>query len=302
MRIVFMGSSDFAVPALEALAETQEIVCVYSQPPRPAGRGRQLRPTPVAQWMQSAGEAIRCPADLRDPDVQDEFLDLNPELGVLVSYGLIVPSRLLKAPRFGFLNIHPSLLPRWRGAAPIQRAIMHGDTETGVCIVEMVQELDAGPVLLRERIPISESDTALSLTSQLSRVGAELILDAISRLQELFPESQAEEGATYARKIDKSEARVDWSRSAVEVDRHIRGLSSFPGAWSVISNMRIKLLDCRVGSGRGAPGEILDDAFTVACGDGAVAIRTAQRPGKQPMTAVEFLRGAPISRGDRFAA
>ena len=297
-----MGSSDFAIPALEALAKNHEIVGVYSQPPRPAGRGKKPRPTPVARWVHDVGGVVRCPKDLCGPCVQKDFMDLDAELGVVVSYGLVIPSGLLGVPRFGFLNIHPSLLPRWRGAAPLRRAIMHGDAFAGVCIVEVVEKLDAGPVLLRERTPIYESDTAESLSKRTSSMGADLILEAILRLGELRPESQQDEGITYAKKIEKSEVRVDWSRSAAEIDGQIRGLSPFPGARSEVLNIQIKLLDCRLASGEGTPGEILDDAFTVACGTGAVSIRRAQRPGRKPMDAAEFLRGFPMPRGNRFTA
>ncbi len=294
MRIIFMGTPEFSVPALEALAEAgHEIAAVYTQPPRPAGRGRKERPSPVHRRAAELGLEVRHPVSLKDTAEQEAFAALEADLAVVVAYGLILPQPVLDAPKNGCLNIHASLLPRWRGAAPIHRAIMAGDKETGVCIMRMEAGLDTGPVLLCEASPISPEDTTGSLHDRLSQMGARLIVQALERLGDLAPRPQPEEGVTYAEKVSKAETRVDWRRPAVEVDRHIRGLSPFPGAWCEIEGERVKLLQSRLAQGDGAPGQVLD-GFTVACGDGAVEILKAQRAGKQAMGAEEFLRGKPL--------
>jgi len=294
LRIIFMGTPEFSVPALEALAEAgHEIAAVYTQPPRPAGRGRKERPSPVHRRAEELGLEVRHPVSLKNTAEQEAFAALEADLAVVVAYGLILPQPVLDAPKNGCLNIHASLLPRWRGAAPIHRAIMAGDKETGVCIMRMEAGLDTGPVLLCEATSINPEDTTGTLHDRLSQMGAGLIVQALDRLADLEPRPQPEKGVTYAQKIDKAESRIDWNRPAIEVDRHIRGLSPFPGAWCEIEGERVKLLQSRLAEGDGAPGQVLD-GFTVACGDGAVEILKAQRAGKQAMGAQEFLRGKPL--------
>ncbi len=303
MRLVFMGTPDFSVPVLRALVEVgHEVVCVYCQPPRPAGRGKKLRPSPVQACAESLGLPVRHPVRLRDAEAQAEFAALNADVAVVVAYGLILPQLVLDAPRLGCLNIHASLLPRWRGAAPIQRAIMAGDAETGVCIMQMEAGLDTGPVLLRESLPIGPEDTSGDLHDRLSRLGSRLIVEALSRLPDLAPEGQPEAGVTYADKIDKAEARLDWSRPAALVDRQIRGLSPFPGSWTEVRGERIKLLSSCLAEGKGAPGAVLDDALTVACGSGAVRITRLQRAGRGAQDTAEVLRGWDVGPGDRMAS
>lgn len=290
MKIVFMGTPEFSVPVLDALHERHEIVAVYCQPPRPAGRGKADRPSPVQARAEALGLPVRHPVSLRSEEAVRDFAALEPDVAVVVAYGLILPQAVLDAPKFGCLNIHASLLPRWRGAAPIHRAIMAGDRETGVCIMQMEAGLDTGPVLMREAVQIGAAETTQELHDRLSALGARLIVQALERLPELTPEAQPAAGVSYAAKIDKAEARVDWSRPAVEADRLIRGLSPFPGAWTEVKGERVKLLRSRVAEGKGAPGQVLH-GFTVACGEGAVEITEAQREGKRPMPASEVLRG-----------
>jgi methionyl-tRNA formyltransferase len=294
MRIVFMGTPEFSVAALDALQDAgHEICAVYSQPPRPAGRGKKLRPSPVQARAEALGLEMRQPVSLKDPAEQAAFAALEAEVAVVVAYGLLLPQAILDAPRRGCLNIHASLLPRWRGAAPIHRAIMAGDAQTGVCIMQMDAGLDTGPVLSREALTIAATETTGALHDRLATLGARLIVDLLAQLEDLHPEPQPEDGVTYAHKIDKAEARVDWSRPAVEVDRLIRGLSPFPGAWTEAAGARVKLLGSRVAEGAAAPGALLG-GFTVACGSGAVEITRAQREGKKPMDQADFLAGARL--------
>ncbi|GAA6147152.1 methionyl-tRNA formyltransferase [Pseudooceanicola nitratireducens] len=298
MRVIFMGTPEFSVPVLEALvAAGHEIACVYCQPPRPAGRGKKDRPTPVHARAQELGLEVRHPVSLKGDEAQAEFAALEADIAVVVAYGLILPQAVLDAPKFGCLNIHASLLPRWRGAAPIHRAIMAGDAETGVCIMQMEAGLDTGPVLLREAVEIGAEEVTAGLHDRLSELGARLIVEALERLPELEPEVQPEDGVSYASKIDKGEARVDWNCPAEEVDRLIRGLSPFPGAFVEVEGERLKLLASRLGEGQGRPGEVLDDALTVACGQGAVQLLRLQRAGKGAQDAEEFLRGRPLLKG-----
>lgn len=297
MRLIFMGSPDFSVPVLEALvAAGHDIAAVYCQPPRPAGRGKKDRPTPVQARAEALGLPVRHPVTLKTPEAQAEFAALKAEVAVVVAYGLILPQAVLEAPRRGCLNIHASLLPRWRGAAPIHRAIMAGDGETGICIMAMEAGLDTGPVLLRSRTPIGAEETTAGLHDRLSAMGAAAIVEALARLDDLVPAPQAEDGVTYAHKIDKSEARIDWTRPASEIDRQIRGLSPFPGAWTTLNGKRLKLLMARVVPGRGAPGEVLD-GLTLACGDGAVQVDQVQAEGRARQDAADFLRGTAIAPG-----
>lgn len=285
-----MGTPEFSVPVLRAIAAQHEVLCVYCQPPRPAGRGKKDRPSPVQIAAEELGLTVRHPVSLRSEEAQRDFAALRPDVAVVVAYGLILPQLILDAPRHGCLNIHASLLPRWRGAAPIHRAILSGDAETGICIMQMEAGLDTGPVLLRAATPIGSGETTADLHDRLSSMGAALILTALARLPELVPEPQPADGVTYAAKIDKAEARIDWSRSATEIDRQIRGLSPFPGAWCEVAGERVKLLRSRLATGQGEPGAVLCD-MTVACGEGAVEITLAQREGKRPMEPAEFLRG-----------
>lgn len=289
MKIIFMGTPDFSVPVLDALHQAHEIVVVYCQPPRPAGRGKADRPTPVHARALELGLTVRHPVSLRSETAAKDFADLGADVAVVVAYGLILPQSILEAPRLGCLNIHASLLPRWRGAAPIHRAIMAGDAETGVCIMQMEAGLDTGPVLMQETTPIGAEETTADLHDRLALMGSRMIVQALAELP-LPPHPQPVEGVTYASKIDKSEARIDWSRPAVEVDRLIRGLSPFPGAWCKIGGERVKMLRSRLASGQGQPGEVLG-GLTIACGAGAVEITLAQREGKKPMQQDDFLRG-----------
>ena len=294
-----MGTPDFAVPALAALAARHQVAAVYSQPARPSGRGQKPRPSPVAARAEALGIPVRTPASLRGPEAVAALAALAPEVAVVAAYGLILPQAVLDVPARGCLNIHASLLPRWRGAAPIQRAVMAGDAETGVCIMAMAAGLDTGPVLLRRTTPIGPRDTAGSLHDRLALIGAEAIVAALDDLDALEPAPQPEAGVTYAAKIDKAEARIDWSRPAVEVDRLIRGLAPFPGAWTGIGGERVKLLLSEVADGTGAPGEVLD-GLTVACGTGAVRVLAVQRAGRGAMEAEAFLRGTPVAPGTRL--
>jgi methionyl-tRNA formyltransferase len=293
MKIVFMGTPDFSVPILDALAARHQIVAVYSQPPRPAGRGKADRPSPVQARAEALGLPVRHPVNLRSADEQAAFAALDADVAIVVAYGLILPQAILDAPRHGCLNIHASLLPRWRGAAPIHRAIMNGDSETGICIMQMDAGLDTGPVLLREKTEIGAEETTQDLHDRLSAMGARMICDTLDRLADLTPVPQPFEGITYASKIDKAEARIDWTRPAVEVDRLIRGLSPFPGAWTLAGTERIKCLRSRIAPGGGTPGQVLH-GLTIACGTGAVEITLAQREGKRPMPTSEVLRGLSL--------
>ncbi len=300
MRLIFMGTPEFSVPALDALvAAGHQVAAVYSQPPRPAGRGKKPRPSPVQARAEALDLPVRHPARLRAPADQEAFAAWGAEIAVVVAYGLILPEPVLAAPTRGCLNIHASLLPRWRGAAPIQRAVMAGDAETGVCIMQMEAGLDTGPVLLREALAIGAEETAGDLHDRLSGLGARLIVEALGRIDTLAPAPQPQAGVSYAAKIDKAEARIDWTGSAEAIDRQIRGLAPFPGAWCTIAGGRVKLLRSRTAHGAGVPGTLLE-GFTVACGDGAVEVLEAQREGKRPLPAAAFLRGAGLGPGDRI--
>jgi len=290
MRVIFMGTPDFSVPVLESLAAAHQVVAVYSQPPRPAGRGKKDRPSPVQARAGALGLPVRHPVSLKTPEALADFAALKADVAVVVAYGLILPQTIVDAPRFGCLNIHASLLPRWRGAAPIHRAILAGDDTTGVCIMQMDAGLDTGPVLLREAMPIGAEDTTADLHDHLSAMGARLIGTALAHLPELTPVPQPQAGVTYAAKIEKSEARINWATPATTVDRQIRGLSPFPGAWCEVAGERVKLLRSRLAAGQGAPGQVLH-GFTIACGEGAVEVLMAQREGKRPAAVQDILRG-----------
>lgn len=302
MRIVFMGTPEFSVPVLDALMDAgHDIACVYCQPPRKSGRGQKERPTPVHARALELALPVRHPKSLKSPEEQLDFHALGADIAVVVAYGLILPQAVLDAPAKGCLNIHASLLPRWRGAAPIHRAIMAGDAETGVCIMQMEAGLDTGPVLLRKSLRIGDSETTAQLHDRLSALGAAAITEALEQLDTLTPEVQPEEGVTYAAKIDKSESRVDWALPAVAVDRLIRGLSPFPGAWCEVDGQRVKLLASRLADGAGAAGQVLSGSeqgrLIVACGTGAVELLQLQKAGKGAQDAGEFLRGFPVAKG-----
>lgn len=301
LRLIFMGTPDFAVPTLLALADHgHEIAAVYTRAAKPAGRGMKLQATPVEQAARQLGIPVLTPKTLRTPEAEAEFRAHNADAAVVVAYGMILPQNILDAVPLGCFNLHGSLLPRWRGAAPIQRAIMSGDAESGVMVMKMDAGLDTGDVAMAERLPITDTMTAQDLHDALSPLGADLMVRAMGALERgrLQLTKQNEQGVTYAAKIDKAEARIDWTKSAREVLRHIHGLSPFPGAWFEIvldsEPVRIKALRCELTQGSGAPGDLLDDRLTIACGDGAVRILELQRAGKPPMKAEAFLNGTPL--------
>lgn len=306
-RIVFMGTPEFAVPTLnEVVASGHDVVAVYTQPPRPAGRGMSERKSPVHLQAESSGIPVFTPKSLKGAAEQEVFRSHAADVGVVVAYGLILPKPILEAPRLGCLNLHASALPRWRGAAPIQRAIMAGDRETAAMVMRMDEGLDTGPVCLAERVPIGPDTTAGELHDELARVGGSLMVRALAALERdsLDCTPQPEEGVTYAAKIDKAEARIDFRRPAAEVHNLIRGLSPFPGAWfeagPQAKRERIRVLRSDLGEGNGPAGEVLDDRLTVACGEGAVRLTVLQRAGRKPMSADELLRGFELPAGTRL--
>ena len=303
MRLVFMGTPDFAVAALRRLAEGHQITAVYAQPPRPAGRGQKERPGPAHAFAAERGFEVRTPPSLKPPEVQTAFAALAPDVAVVAAYGLILPRPVLAAPKFGCINIHASLLPRWRGAAPIQRAIMAGDTMTGVTIMQMEVGLDTGPMLLKREVPITDATVAGELHDLLAEAGAAAISDALAQLQagHLTATPQPAVGVTHAAKIEKAEAHIDFDRPARSVIRHIHGLSPFPGAWFDVDGERVKVLRAVPAEGRGAPGLVLDDRMTVAVADGAIRLTSLQRSGRAVVDAAAFLRGFRLSEGARLA-
>ena len=293
MKLVFMGTPDFAVVTLKALvAAGHDIAAVYSQPPRPAGRGQGLRPSPVQDYAAAHGLDIRTPLSLKSADEQKSFADLKADAAVVVAFGLLLPQAILGAPRFGCFNVHASLLPRWRGAAPIQRAIMAGDAETGVSIMRMEEGLDTGPVCKTGRVAITPSTTADLLHDKLAALGAELMIDVLKHPKNAGTPQPAE-GLTYAKKIDKAETKIDFTKSAVEVRNHIHGLSPFPGAWCILAGSRVKILKAHVVD------HVTNDALTFACGNAAIKFLMLQREGKGVMDAATFLRGFPIAPGTK---
>lgn len=297
MRIIFMGSPDFAVPTLDALVEAgHEVVVAYTQPPRPAGRGKGQRPTPIEGRARELGIEVRSPKSLRGEPEQEAFAELEADIAVVAAYGLILPQPILNAPMLGCLNVHASLLPRWRGAAPVQRAIMAGDECTGVTIMQMEAGLDTGPMLLKRAVEIEDKNAA-QLTDELAKLGALMMVEVLADLPGFEPIPQPDEGVTYAAKIKKEEARIDWSRPAAELVRHVQGLAPFPGAWFEVSGERIKLLAAKKASGNGQPGEVLDDQLTIACGNGVLRPALVQRAGKGAMSRDELLRGFAIPKG-----
>nr|WP_247711030.1 methionyl-tRNA formyltransferase [Qipengyuania vesicularis] len=297
-----MGTPDFAVPTLQALVDAaHEVVCVYTQPPRPGGRrGKELTRTPVHQLAARLGIEVRHPTSLKSAEEQERFAALDADIGVVAAYGLILPQAILDAPKRGCLNVHASLLPDWRGAAPIHRSIMAGDEVTGVTIMQMEAGLDTGPMLATVRTPVEDKTTG-ELTEELAELGAQLMVGTLIDLDALHPVEQDHEAATYAKKIDKAEARISWSRPAEEVVRQIHGLSPFPGAWFEMDGVRVKLLRAELAEGSGEPGTVLDDDLAIACGEGAIRPVRLQRAGKPAMDRGEFLRGNTVEKGARFS-
>ena len=296
MRIVFMGSPDFAVPSLDALvAAGHEIACVYTQPPRPAGRGKNEQKTAVHERADELGLEVRSPRTLRDPDEQARFASLGSDIAIVAAYGLILPKPVLDAPADGCVNVHASLLPRWRGAAPIQRAILAGDEVTGVTIMRMEEGLDTGPMLLTRETKVNHK-TAGDLTAELARLGADALVEWLANPSPPVP--QPAEGITYASKIAKTEARIDWSSSADEIERQVRAFAPAPGAWFEVAGERVKLLEAAVGTdASGKPGEVLDDCLSIACGSRYVRPLKVQRAGRGVMTPGDLLRGFAIPKG-----
>jgi len=304
MRLIFMGTPDFAVPTLiELAARGHEIAAVYTRAAKPAGRGMDLQRTPIEREARRLALPVRTPKTLKDDDVQKIFHAHNADAAVVVAYGLILPKPILEAPRIGCFNVHASLLPRWRGAAPINRAIMAGDAESGVTIMKMDEGLDTGAMAMAERTAIGADMTAGELHDALSRVGADLMLRVLAAAERdsLSLTPQPANGVTYAEKISKNETRIDWGKPWKQVHDHIRGLSPFPGAWFELDGVRVKVLRSIRGESAGPPGILLDNRLTVACGDGAVQLVQVQRAGRQPMSADEFLRGTPVKAGARVA-
>ena len=298
-----MCSPAFAIPAIRALIGAgHQIVCVYSQPSRPAGRGKQLRATPVAEFAVQHGLEVRTPTSLKSRDAQDAFAALNLDAAIVVAYGLILPKAILRAPRLGAFNLHASLLPRWRGAAPIQRALMAGDQKTGVQVMRMEEGLDTGPVLASAETPIGKEDTTAILHDRLADLGASLLVETLARLERgvAVEVPQSTEGVTYAHKLTPAESRIDWSQPASTVDCKIRAMSPTPGAWFELRGARVKALMSRKEEGQGAQGVTLDDKLLVACGDDAVRLLTVQREGRAPAAADDFLRGHPVPAGERL--
>jgi methionyl-tRNA formyltransferase len=300
LRLIFMGTPEFAVPTLRALAERgHEIVAVYTRVAKPSGRGMKLQPTPVEQEARRLGIPVLTPTTLKTSEAQREFGTHHADAVVVVAYGMILPQAILDVPKFGCFNLHASLLPRWRGAAPINRAIMAGDAESGVMVMKMDAGLDTGDVAMAERVAITDAMTAADLHDALAPLGAGLMARAMGALErgDLRLTPQSDQGVTYAAKIDKAEARIDWAGPARAVLRHIHGLSPFPGAWCempIEGGSRVKILRCELAEGSGAPGELLDDCLTIACKDGAIRILELQRADRQPMQADDFLRGTPL--------
>jgi methionyl-tRNA formyltransferase len=308
LRLVFMGTPEFSVPTLlELVAHGHEIAAVYTRAPKPAGRGMKLQPTPVEEEARRLGIPVLTPSTLKTPEALAEFSAHQADAAVVVAYGMILPQAILDAPKLGCFNLHASLLPRWRGAAPINRAVMSGDAETGVMVMKMDVGLDTGDVAMAERLTITDRMTASDVHDALARLGADLMVRAMAALERgaLQLTKQSEAGVTYAAKIEKAESKIDWSKPAHTVLRHIHGLSPFPGAWSEVpaggEAVRVKILRCEPAKGSGVPGALLDGQLTIACGDGAIRIAELQRAGKAPMKTAEFLRGTPLEPGARFS-
>lgn len=297
MRLAFMGTPEFAVPTLDALlAAGHEVAAVYCQPPRPAHRGKKLQPTAVHARAEELGLEVRTPTRLRSPEEQQAFAALGAEIAVVAAYGLILPQPILDAPARGCVNVHASLLPRWRGAAPIHRAILAGDEVTGVTIMQMEAGLDTGPMLLRGELPVGRRNAG-EQTEELAELGARLMTDYLADPAAHPPVPQPEDGVTYAAKIDKAEARIDWTAHAEQIDRQVRAFAPAPGAWFEVGGERLKLLAAEVADGSGSPGKVLDDHLTIACGSGALRPTLLQRAGRGPMSLADLLRGFPVRAG-----
>ena len=304
LRLALMGTPDFAVPSLDALlAAGHDVVAVYTQPPRPAGRGKHPRPSPVQTAAENRGILVRVPESLKDAATQADFRDLNADVAIVAAYGLILPRAILAATRLGCINVHASLLPRWRGSAPIQRAILAGDDETGVTIMMLEAGLDTGPILLQAKVPITPKTTASALHDELASLGAGLLQPALRGLAAgtLRPAAQPTAGVTYAAKIGPEEGRIDWRRSAAEIERQVRALNASPGVWFDLTGERIRVLGGLVVGGEGPPGTVLDDRLKIACGDAAIRIEMLQRAGKTAMSAADFLRGNRLPVGTILA-
>lgn len=300
MRIVFMGTPHFAVPTLKALhSSSHQIVAAYTQPPRPAGRGQKETPSPVQQLASEHGIPVFTPISLKSPDAQKQFADHKADIAVVVAYGLLLPKPILEAYPLGCINVHPSLLPRWRGAAPIQRTIMAGDQETGICIMQMDEGLDTGDVLLTEKYATDNSYNAGDLHDMLSERAGALVLKALSGLEQktIRPQEQSAQCVTYAKKITKKECRIDWSQSAEHIHNQVRGLAPLPGAYFMYNNESIKIFSASHKTGNGKAGSVIDQQLSVACGEGILTIEELQRPGKKRMSATEMLKGYPIPPG-----
>ena len=305
MKIVFLGSAYFSIPTLVKLIEAgHEIACVYSQPPRRAGRGKKVNLTPVHEMALKYGITVRTPENFKLQKDKLAFFDLNADLTVVVAYGLILPLEIIEAARYGSLNIHASILPKWRGAAPIHRAIMSGDSETGVCIMKMDAGLDTGPVVAKESTPIQADDTTSFLSERLADLGAKLLIETIKKIDELIPKPQSTIKVSYAKKIDKKEAKIDWSLDFQIIEQQIRGLSRYPGAWAYYNEERIKFLNVRINSSnqnnQAEPGMVIGTPLVIACEGGALEITLLQRSGKSVQTTEDFLRGFPIQIGSYF--
>ena len=305
MKIVFLGSAYFSIPTLVKLIEAgHEIACVYSQPPRRAGRGKKVNLTPVHEMALKYGITVRTPKNFKLQKDKLAFFDLNADLTVVVAYGLILPLEIIEAARYGSLNIHASILPKWRGAAPIHRAIMSGDSETGVCIMKMDAGLDTGPVVAKELTPIKADDTTSVLSERLADLGAKLLIETIKKIDELIPKPQSNIDVSYAKKIDKKEAKIDWSLDFQIIEQQIRGLSRYPGAWAYYNDERIKFLNVRINSSnqnnQAEPGMVIGTPLVIACEGGALEITLLQRSGKSVQTTEDFLRGFPIQIGSYF--
>lgn len=304
LRLIFMGTPAIAVPVLAALlAAGHDIAAVYTQPPRPAGRGKALRPSPLQEFAQARGLGVRHPATLKDPADQQALAALNADAAVVIAYGLLLPRPVLAAPRLGCFNLHASLLPRWRGAAPIERAILAGDSETGMCVMGMEAGLDAGPVYAVQAVPIGPRTTSGDLRVTLGDLGARMMVEALPGIDagRLHPVPQPVQGVTYAQKIDKGEGRIDWRLPAAALDRLVRALGEAPGTWFDLAGERVKVLAAETADGSGTPGTLLDDTLTIACGAGALRLLRVQRPGKGAVDARAFLNGARLAPGAMLA-
>ena len=300
-RTIFFGSSEFAIPTLQQLLERNyEVVASYTQPPQSANRGKKVTLTPVHEFSLRHGVLVKHPLTLHTPEAISDFKALEPDLAIVVSYGLLIPKSFLAIPKIDFMNIHPSLLPRWRGAAPMQRALMAGDTKTAVCIIRVVEELDAGPIFRLKEYVIPQGITYQELSEELSQIGGTLLIETIEKYHELTPQKQDTNGITYANKIRKEEAKINWNESANKVSNTIHGLSPSPGAWTLFQNIRIKILKCSSSDHSGSSGSILDKNLTIGCGQFSITPLLLQREGKRPLELTEFLKGFRFTVGDTF--